>query len=794
MAALLTAPLLPAQTTAPQMIVRNASGALLTDSAVLTAATAVPSQELPLSITLQNGGTAELENLAFAVTGPHSTDFRIPQPPASRLAAGGSLTVPLVFSPSAKGPRTAQLRISGNDPSTPAITLHLRGEGTDVVDLHFATPTDIGLESPSLDPQLFRIGTVTLGFEPTRGTTLTAFRRTDGKDWINYPAIGDAEFVTATYEGRAYAFYPSSPSSDTICLKLLLPGEINPRFRRWDFNSVATLPNGREILSSGTRRYSFLPNGRWDPYFRSSANLSGASWGLALHHGNVLFSTDAENGSLMLRYRPDAKQDFDFQPPLFAKNNSPFWETYITCAYELRDGRVLVAGSFSQVQGSPAEGLVLLHPDGSVDTSFTGSHDLGPPSFVSGLSTAIAQQKDGKLLLSGGTSGIRRLHLDGSVDPSFQLTTGSDDGNAFVRTITLQHDGKILIGGGFATVNGTARRGLARLHADGSIDESFTATLHGNPGPWSGHVQCLLHRVDGKILVGGRFEGIAGKDRTGLVLLHPDGAIDPSFGPSFYPSSDPLVSYQTTSCNAVAMRVDGSLILSGDIILPGGYEVLYSSIQIIGEPPVSILRATPGSGVTWSRNRTAGDFMYASFEYRTDSSAAWTPLGDGVRTATGWRLDHPALPVKGEIRAIGRQLSSNSASAVVHELLPFDWTGYTPIEIWRQQTLGARANTGPAANNADPDGDGLPNLIEYGLGLEPQSGDRAPAWTAKDGGHEITFNPPAGLPVTYAAEWSETMDADDWHPAQDLSQGAAKTFRVPQHPAAKLFFRLKFSE
>ena len=50
-----------------------------------------------------------------------------------------------------------------------------------------------------------------------------------------------------------------------------------------------------------------------------------------------------------------------------------------------------------------------------------------------------------------------------------------------------------------------------------------------------------------------------------------------------------------------------------------------------------------------------------------------------------------------------------------------DYASLTPLESWRQAALGSIANTGTAANAADPDRDGLPNLLEYALGTSPTS-------------------------------------------------------------------------
>src|SRR5690348_7707722 len=60
----------------------------------------------------------------------------------------------------------------------------------------------------------------------------------------------------------------------------------------------------------------------------------------------------------------------------------------------------------------------------------------------------------------------------GDVDLSFDPGSGVD---GQVTALAVQPDGKVIIGGSFATVKGLARHGIARLNADGSGDSSFTA-------------------------------------------------------------------------------------------------------------------------------------------------------------------------------------------------------------------------------------------------------------------------------------------------------------------------------
>ncbi|MCX6876655.1 MAG: HYR domain-containing protein, partial [Verrucomicrobia bacterium] len=46
-------------------------------------------------------------------------------------------------------------------------------------------------------------------------------------------------------------------------------------------------------------------------------------------------------------------------------------------------------------------------------------------------------------------------------------------------------------------------------------------------------------------------------------------------------------------------------------------------------------------------------------------------------------------------------------------------TQLTPLQIWRKQYFGTTANEGDAADNADPNDNGIVNLLEYALGGDP---------------------------------------------------------------------------
>jgi len=84
----------------------------------------------------------------------------------------------------------------------------------------------------------------------------------------------------------------------------------------------------------------------------------------------------------------------------------------------------------------------------------------------------------------------------------------------------------------------------------------------------------------------------------------------------------------------------------------------------------------------------------------------------------------------------------------------------TPIQSWRQTNFGTSANAGNAADNADPDKDGVPNLVEYGLGMNPNVSNQTglPTYTIATGSGVISFGRNlAATDVTYLVQASNDL-------------------------------------
>ncbi|WP_178377133.1 T9SS type A sorting domain-containing protein [Chryseolinea serpens] len=137
--------------------------------------------------------------------------------------------------------------------------------------------------------------------------------------------------------------------------------------------------------------------------------------------------------------------------------------------------KVILFGDFDRVNDAPEKNIVLLDDHGSVDPSFTAGN-----LFNDAVRTVV-RQPDGNLIVAGDFTSFDgmarycmvRLHADGTLDDSFQAPAFLADGKKRGYTITLLTDGKMLvqISGSLSIGNGI--EALFRLNPDGSLDRAF---------------------------------------------------------------------------------------------------------------------------------------------------------------------------------------------------------------------------------------------------------------------------------------------------------------------------------
>lgn len=242
--------------------------------------------------------------------------------------------------------------------------------------------------------------------------------------------------------------------------------------------------------------------------------------------GGSFESYEGNLGRGLVRLNADGSRDTSFNSGSGFINNDSQGKIYSISVQS--DGKILVGGNFNEYNGSPENKIIRLNADGSIDTSFnTGS---GFNNIVRSIST----QNDGKILVGGyfteynglTENNIIRLDADGSKDATFNTGVGFND---TVNTISVQNDGKILVGGEFTEYSAMTESKIIRLNTDGSKDINFTTGTGFNPVGYACDIKSVVLKNDGKILAGGTFSEYNGSPRKHLIQLNTDGIRDTGF-------------------------------------------------------------------------------------------------------------------------------------------------------------------------------------------------------------------------------------------------------------------------
>jgi uncharacterized delta-60 repeat protein len=234
----------------------------------------------------------------------------------------------------------------------------------------------------------------------------------------------------------------------------------------------------------------------------------------------------------------------------------------INVILRLPDGKILVGGNFTNINGHPTDRVARLHPDGSSDTTF--STGVGATGEV----RTLALDSSGRILVGGtfnqfsqviGKNYLVRLNANGVLDTTFV----SRATNSISKIVTLPDGGFIVSGehqipdfsyrhvarydasGTYVTAFGPISRVgsvalnptgdrlyiassvapfLSRVNPmDGTLDSTFAL---GSSAP-TAVVENLSVQPDGRVLVYGNFTAPYNR----LARYLPDGTLDPDFTP-----------------------------------------------------------------------------------------------------------------------------------------------------------------------------------------------------------------------------------------------------------------------
>ncbi len=330
----------------------------------------------------------------------------------------------------------------------------------------------------------------------------------------------------------------------------------DPAIERWEapptLSGLLVQPDGKILLSGSffVSGVDFRENlarlnadGTLDLSYETAFDPTAETyWFLALQpDGKILahrqfIDTSGNSQQAIVRLNSDGTPDSTYSVLLAPSGEARLQVLGIALQ---QGGGILVAGDLSPAPGSPLRGIVRADSAGKIEPAFAPQLELA--EGVGSNVLAVAGHTGGKVLVGGSFTRINgtprnclaRLNPDGSLDASFAAQIESDEPSSEVAALLVQDDGKILIGGVFTSVNGTARSGIARLNGDGSLDTSFDPGAGTREDPAGGgpvgRVAALGLQTDGKVLVAGSFTHLDGQPVRAAGRLNPDGTLDPSF-------------------------------------------------------------------------------------------------------------------------------------------------------------------------------------------------------------------------------------------------------------------------
>jgi uncharacterized delta-60 repeat protein len=450
------------------------------------------------TFSIANSGLASLSltgDPRIVISGPHASDFMVSQPATSVIAPGGKLTFTVTFTPSGTGPRTGVLSVATNDPANPVITFAINGDTTT------AGAPDPAWTNPGLNS-----GVRTVAVQPDGGILFGGIFTT-----ANPGMATPRRLARLDPSGVLDPAFNPDINGPVHALAVQLDGSA---LVGGDFTSIGGQPRSRLAR--------ILPDGTTDPRFAPGCDGPVHAFAIQPDGGIIVagaFTTIDGVACLNLaRLFPNGTLDRSFAP---APNRAVY-------ALALQpDGKTLLGGNFDTVSGTPRSRIARLHRDGTLDTAFAPS----PNSDV----TALLVQPDGGIVFGGqfttvssGASGpmarlrIARATSNGFLDSAFQPAFDSA-----VYSLALQTNGTLVVAGAFTTLDTVACSRIARLNTNGTRDTTFAG-----PYPIDDTVRSVALQSDGCVVLGGDFVSVGGTSRPFLTRLDNDPASDVLSTPS----------------------------------------------------------------------------------------------------------------------------------------------------------------------------------------------------------------------------------------------------------------------
>jgi uncharacterized repeat protein (TIGR01451 family)/uncharacterized delta-60 repeat protein len=269
-----------------------------------------------------------------------------------------------------------------------------------------------------------------------------------------------------------------------------------------------------------TRLVRLLTDGNIDSSFVSSAAADNTIFALAetfmpdrrILVGGSFISMNGFSHPGLARLMDNGSLDPTFDPQLTI--NGTVFAITVYPTNSIQAGKIIIGGDFTSVNGVSYNRIARLNPDGTLDTTFN------PGTGAADTIRALAIQLDGRVLVGGAFTNFNgtllnryaRLNVDGSLNASFNVGAGASD---TVSAFAIQPDNRIVLVGQFTRASGVSRNRITRLLPDGTVDPSinFGAGADNN-------IKTIAIQPDGMLVIGGGFTQFDDQPRAHLARLY----------------------------------------------------------------------------------------------------------------------------------------------------------------------------------------------------------------------------------------------------------------------------------
>ena len=481
--------------------------------------------------------------------------------------------------------------------------------------------------------------------------------------------------VNTNYSGAQTVIYRASDSSGNVAyatrtVNVLLPASPDGFYKRLGtgFNgqitSAALQLDGKIIIggtytnffSTSSIRNSLIrlnASGAEDTtFYNNSKGVSNLPNSIILKSNNNIvvgggiISLGTSTRNMIFSLNPDGTED-----TAFYTNLGTGFNTAVNSISLQSDGKLLVAGNFTSLNGNVRNHMTRLNASGTEDTAFYTNLGTGFNKTI--YSTAI--QGDGKIVAifqlavdfnGNPRNGIVRINPDGTEDTAFYTNLGTAFNNNSASNAYIQSNGKILVGGDFISFNGNGRNRLVRLNADGIEDTAFYTNLGTG---FNSEVKTIKQQPNGKILVGGSFTSFNGNTRNRLVRLNADGTEDVVFYNNLGSAFNGFI-------NTMVVQPDGKILIVGNFTAFNG-DTHKNIVRLnsdgtedldVTAPVITVLGSNPASVTVGSAYVDAGSSALDAVDGDVTASTTATSTVN-INTIGAYTVVYTARDISGNL-------------------------------------------------------------------------------------------------------------------------------------------------